>query len=198
MTTSIGSDHGYQNGDINDTLKLIDYCKSEAGSRQRQSRGDSPWTRPEPWSIGAAADEAAPGAALDEETRLSLYAWGSSLSAMLVRVRDRFDGDLDQYLIHLVFVLAELAEAKQATLARSRGPQVRRPAARGLNALSIAEITRIPRETTRRKLKALVRSGHVRRDPDGLYRLGAGLGLEDFLSDPLFRRAAAPAAARQR
>lgn len=186
MTTSMRSDHGCQKGDVTDALKLIEYSNSELGLSNRQDVVQPFRPRPEPRSI----EDEVETASLDEETRLSLYSWGSSLSAMLVRVRDRFDGDLDQYLIHLVFVLAELAEAKAAARARPRGVQARPPGARGLNALSIAEITRIPRETTRRKLKALVRSGRVHRDADGLYRLGGGLGIDDFLSDPLFRRSA--------
>jgi hypothetical protein len=115
---------------------------------------------------------------------------------MLVRARGRFDGDLDQYLIYLVLLLGELAEAKTAAQARSRGRPVRPSAARGLNALSVSEITSIPRETTRRKLKALVRSGRVRRDAEGLYHLSGGIGQEDVLSEPLFWRAAALDAGR--
>jgi hypothetical protein len=180
--------YGYQNGDVCDAFELTEYCQSSPELSGDEDVDQSLWARRQPRSIPIASAKSET-TALDETTRLSLYAWGSSLSAMLVRVRDRFDGDLDQYLIHLVFVLAELAEAKAAT--RARGPQARPSARGGLNALSIAEITRIPRETTRRKLKALVRSGRLHRDADGLYRLGGGLGLEDFLSDPLFRRAAA-------
>jgi hypothetical protein len=188
VTTLIRNTYGYQNGDVTDELELIEYCHSTAPGGQDVVQPLRP--RPELRPVAAAPDKTGT-TAIDEDTRLSLYAWGSSLSAMLVRVRDRFDGDLDQYLIHLVFVLAELAEAKAPARVRPIGTQVRPSAPRGLNALSIAEITRIPRETTRRKLKALVRSGRVHRDSDGLYRLGGGLGLEDFLADPLFRRAAA-------
>ncbi|OYX31738.1 MAG: hypothetical protein B7Y99_09660 [Caulobacterales bacterium 32-69-10] len=112
------------------------------------------------------------------------YRWGGLLSSTLIRIRSRFRGDLDQYLIYLVFLLNDLSrEISTRSL-----PAGRRPEARGLNALSIAEITGIPRETARRKLQMLVAEGYVERAFDGLYYLGDRYGLDQFFFDlsPLF------------
>jgi hypothetical protein len=180
---SPNENQSYRIHNVSDTVELNKYY--ETGDAQSAIRE----FRSEQRSINVVAEQA-PTPALDDEMRLSLYDWGSRLSAMLVRVRDRFDGDLDRYLIYMVFLLAQLSEAKALAQARSRGRPIRPLAARGLNALSISEITRIPRETTRRKLKALVRSGRLRRDADGLYHLVSTLGFEDVFPDPLFWPAA--------
>lgn len=119
----------------------------------------------------------AQGGALDEDSARFLYRWGGQLSAALVRIRSRFDGDLDQYLLFLVFVLAELSQNMAAGGRR-----------RGLNALSLSEITQIPRETARRKLRALADAGYLERDADGLYVLGGRYGVDQFFDElqPLF------------
>ncbi|MFN3520759.1 MAG: hypothetical protein ACK4YQ_00810 [Phenylobacterium sp.] len=129
-----------------------------------------------------AASEPVPGY-LDQDVSRFFYRWGGHLSATLVRVRSRFDGDLDQYLLYLVFLLSEL----QQTIAaggqdRSFAPR------RGLNALSLSDITQIPRETARRKLLALADRGFLVRDDQGLFVLGDRYGLDDFFRDlkPLF------------
>jgi hypothetical protein len=59
---------------------------------------------------------------------------------------------------------------------------------RGLNALSLSDITQIPRETTRRKLLALAERGYLVREEDGLFVLGDLYGVDQFFSDlkPLF------------
>lgn len=121
---------------------------------------------------------------LEQDVMRFFYRWGGHLSTTLVKVRSRFDGDLDQYLLYLVFLLAEISESMP------RGP--RAPATfrrrRGLNALSLAEITQIPRETTRRKLLALVQRGYLVREPDGLFTLGQAYDIDQFFGDlkPLF------------
>ena len=101
-----------------------------------------------------------------------LYRWAGQFSAALVRIRGRFDGDLDQYLLYLVFVLQEISSSGNGA-GRTRG----------LNALSLSEITQIPRETARRKLLALARAGYLRRDEEGLYYLGDAYGVEEVLNE---------------
>lgn len=118
---------------------------------------------------------------LQQDVMRFFYRWGGHLSSTLITVRSRFDGDLDQYLLYLVFLLAEISESVP------RGPATlhRR---RGLNALSLAEITQIPRETTRRKLLNLVERGYLVREPDGLFTLGQAYDIDQFFGDlkPLF------------
>ena len=132
-------------------------------------------------------DEPSPGY-LDQDVGKFFYRWGGQLSATLIRIRGRFQGDLDQYLLYLVFLLAELSQQVAAAEAAARGarPPTQKP--RGLNALSIADITRVPRETTRRKLQALQEGGYLVRGPDGLYYLGEEYGIDAFFYDlsPLF------------
>jgi len=122
---------------------------------------------------------------LNQDVSKFFYRWGGLLSSTLIRIRTRFHGDLDQYLIYLVFLLDDLGLTVAAREAgRRRGVEQ----ARGLNALSIAEVTTIPRETARRKLQLLVASGYIERGEDGLYYLGDRYGLDQFFYDlsPLF------------
>ncbi|MFA5600743.1 MAG: hypothetical protein WDA06_09130 [Phenylobacterium sp.] len=100
-----------------------------------------------------------------------LYRWAGQFSAALVRIRSRFDGDLDQYLLYLVFVLQEISTAS------GNGRR------RGLNALSLSEITQIPRETARRKLLTLAQAGYLRRDEEGLYYLGDAYGVDEVFDE---------------
>lgn len=125
-----------------------------------------------------AADEASSNS-LDVETMRSYYRWGGHLSTALVRIRSKFDGDLDQCLLYLIFLLAELSEAMPRG---PRPPQTFRRR-RGLNALSLAEITQIPRETARRKLLALVERGYLVREGDGLFTLGDAYDASQFFDD---------------
>ena len=120
--------------------------------------------------------------ALDVETMRSYYRWGGHLSTALVRIRSKFDGDLDQCLLYLIFLLSELSQTMAST-----APD-RAFARRGLNALSLSDITQIPRETARRKLLALAERGYLVRAEDGLFVLGDLYGLDEFFTDlkPLF------------
>jgi hypothetical protein len=127
------------------------------------------------------AEEPVPGY-LDQDVSRFFYRWGGHLSATLVRIRSRFDGDLDQYLLYLIFLLSELSQTMAST-----APD-RAFARRGLNALSLSDITQIPRETARRKLLALAERGYLVRAEDGLFVLGDLYGLDEFFTDlkPLF------------
>ena len=116
------------------------------------------------------------------------YRWGGSLSAVLARIRARYEGDLDQFALHLVVVLAELAAVNAAAEARAKGAErvvVRR---RGVNSQSLAEISRIPRETVRRKLAAMAERGLVAREEDGLWYPGPASDVDQFFYtlSPLF------------
>lgn len=118
---------------------------------------------------------------LDQDAARFLYRWGGRLSETLVRIRSRFHGDLDQYLLYLVFILSEISSAGNGAAGKRRG----------LNALSLSEITQIPRETARRKLLALADDGYLRRDAEGLYYLGEAYGVDEVFEDlkPLFGEA---------
>lgn len=116
------------------------------------------------------------------------YKWGGAFSAVLVRLRGRYDGDLDQFLLHLVFMLTELASANAIAEARAKGATTVIRKRRGLNLLSLAEITRIPRESVRRKLAAMVERGLIVREADGLYYPGPASDIDAFFYSlsPLF------------
>lgn len=119
-----------------------------------------------------AATPTTPRASADDELR-RLYKLGGRFSVGLIEMRRRFGGDLDQYLIYMIVMLAELAHRRAATA----------PSPNGLNAFSIAEITCIPRETVRRKLRIMGDAGHIRRGADGLYYPGPGADLERFSTE---------------
>jgi hypothetical protein len=134
---------------------------------------------------------------LDQDVSRFFYRWGGELSSILIRVRARFDGDLDQYLLYSIFLLGELAQqvATAETDARGDPPRPREP--KGMNALSLSDITLIPRETARRKLQQLVADGYLRREGEGLYFLADRYGLDAFFWDlkPLFWERLVPPAA---
>ena len=135
------------------------------------------------WRV--AAGTAAPvvaepqASAPEVDDRRRLYRWGGRFSVALVAMRARFGGDLDQYLIYLIFMLAEQAHQRAARSATAVPPA----RVAGLNALSVAEITRIPRETVRRKLRAMVDHGHILRGEDGLYYPGPATDLDRFFDE---------------
>lgn len=94
----------------------------------------------------------------------SFYRWSLQLSSALARSRERLGGDLDQLLIYMAFVDDE---AYRRAVPRPGDERC------GLNALSVADITGIARETTRRKLRALADGGFLRQGRDGRYYLTA-------------------------
>lgn len=132
---------------------------------------------------------------LGQDVSRFFYKWGGAFSSVLVKLRVRYDGDLDQFLIHLVFMLSELSGVNAAALAKAKGAQTVIIRRKGLNTLSLADITRIPRESVRRKLAALAERGLVAREDDGLYYLGPAADLDRFFYDlaPLFWDGARPA-----
>ncbi len=115
----------------------------------------------------------------DARLQKGLYRWGTLLSSTLMRLRTQFGGDFDQYLIYMTFVLSDISRRSINT----PGATGQFRPARGMNTLSIAEITEIPRETTRRKLKLLVESGRLKRTPDRLYHLGDTETADEFLEE---------------
>ena len=133
--------------------------------------------------------ETAFGVSGSDEVHRLFYRWGGALSSTLVRLRQRFEGDLDQYLLAQVFLQAEFSQTLASPGSGSSGDGAATRPRRGMNALSLADITRIPRETARRKLQILAAGGYVARGEDGLYYLGLRYGLDAYLCDlgPLFR-----------
>ena len=89
-----------------------------------------------------------------------MYRWTGALFEVLTQTKNRFGGDLDQYLLYMAFVQAETARA----LSGGRG-------AAGLNALGAAQTCGMPRETARGKLWRLTALGLLRIGQDGLYHL---------------------------
>lgn len=129
-------------------------------------------------------------APIEENSRISLleakrrYRWCQKWTEALSRLRQDFNGDLDQYLLFLVFKQDEMAATLSAlgNGAGNTASLVRE--LRGMNAMSVAEICGIPRETARRKLKRLVEQKIIGIGSDGLYYLApattAARSIEDM------------------
>lgn len=89
-------------------------------------------------------------------------------SVLLIKLRRELGNDLD-----MVLILAVIAERYYAAIERSLGPDAEavtlRPSAEGcgINAHSVALYTAIPRETVRRKVKALVAKGWLDCEANG-------------------------------
>ncbi|HEX4198410.1 MAG TPA: hypothetical protein VHZ26_13320 [Caulobacteraceae bacterium] len=158
--------------------------RSKVGEAAPRASDASRSFRPAP----ARADQAPTADYLEQDVWRFFYRWGGLLSSTLIRIRSRFDGDLDQYLLYLIFLLAELAQITARADAEARGHRPQPERRRGMNALSLSDITRVPRETTRRKLQLLVEHGYLTRGETGLYYLGDSYGLDAFFADlsPLF------------
>jgi len=91
----------------------------------------------------------------------SFYRQMSGFSTTLIDLRDEFEGDMDRFLVYLIVLLDDVSRVASGTGAKGGG----------VSALSIAEITRIPRETVRRKVGLLVASGLLRREGYAHYHL---------------------------
>lgn len=95
----------------------------------------------------------------------------SGFCTTLIDGRDEFEGDIDRFLVYLIVLLDDLARASQ----RSRSGGV------GVSALSIAEITGIPRETVRRKVALLVASNLITREGHAHYHISAPQSTAGFV-----------------
>ena len=87
---------------------------------------------------------------------------------LLITLRREFDGDLDRMLVLAVIGLRTLparraAGASYAAFQAGRLPDLPSP----INVQSIADTSGIPRETVRRKVMALERSGWIERHEGG-------------------------------
>jgi len=110
----------------------------------------------------------------------ALYRWTIALSERLAQMRLSFQGDLDAFLIFLIFAADTLRRPRLDP--RSAEGDASQPPG-GINALSVSEITGIPRETARRKLQSLITMGYVVRDASGLYNVDPRCNLESLLAD---------------
>jgi hypothetical protein len=112
------------------------------------------------------------------------YRWCQKWTEVLSRLRQDFNGDLDQYLLLLVFKQDEMASTLSALGNGAGNTASPDRELRGMNAMSVAEICGIPRETARRKLKRLVERKIIGMGPDGLYYLApattAARSIEDM------------------
>lgn len=89
-----------------------------------------------------------------------------AFSVLLIKLRHELGNDLD-----MVLILAVIAERYYAAIEQSQGagPDGRPQPAEGygINTHSVALYTEIPRETVRRKIKALVAKGWLESDANG-------------------------------
>ena len=88
------------------------------------------------------------------------YRWTAALADTLVDRRRRFDGELDQYLLYMTVVQAEVERSFSPARAQA-----------GLNALSLAESCGLARETARTKLRRMTGAGLLALSEDNLLRL---------------------------
>ena len=92
----------------------------------------------------APTDENSPVSLLEAKRR---YRWCQRWTEVLARLRHDFNGDLDQYLLFLVFKQDEMATTL-STFGNGAGHAASFDRElRGMNAMSVAEICGIPRET---------------------------------------------------
>lgn len=88
---------------------------------------------------------------------------------LLIHLRSALGNDLD-----MVLILAVIAERQYSARQQTGEPgqsgddPARQTYPTGINALSVAEYTGIPRETARRKIALLISNGWVLRDPCGI------------------------------
>jgi hypothetical protein len=85
---------------------------------------------------------------------------------LLIVLRRQFEGDLDAALILTVLSVGARSEDWAGILRVGEGDTAMTPT----NTQSIAEITGIPRESVRRKLKALAERGWISRDASGRWQ----------------------------
>jgi hypothetical protein len=93
-------------------------------------------------------------------------AHNASLAELLIVLRGQFDGDLDAMLILTVLSVGARTDDWARVLAEGVGHTT----SSATNTQSIADITGIPRESVRRKMKMLARKGWVSRDDAGRWQ----------------------------
>jgi DNA-binding MarR family transcriptional regulator len=91
-----------------------------------------------------------------------------AFTELLIQLRQAFSGDLDRMLILGIIGSRTMPSPRFDGVNIDQFAQGEvKPGPRPINAQSIAECSGIPRETVRRKLQALERSGWVERDANG-------------------------------
>lgn len=88
---------------------------------------------------------------------------------LLVELRSRFDGDLDRMIVLAVIGARTmpLSRTRDLDFGQFMGGGLKPEAPRPINVQSIAEYSGIPRETVRRKVRALEAAGLVERHESG-------------------------------
>jgi hypothetical protein len=96
-------------------------------------------------------------------------AHNAGLAELLITLRRQFGGDLDAMLILLILGVGTEAENWPGVLL-DRSDQATKMHPTSVQ--SIAEISGIPRESVRRKMRALAEKGWIRRNERGLWQPG--------------------------
>lgn len=113
-----------------------------------------------------------------EDTRVFVQLMGTLIHRLDVDRRQLYDNDLDMASVAGAVALestdANLKLAEFRDKYRNLRTVIGMEGQRGVNALSIAQYTRIPRETVRRKLKRLVEKGAVTEKTRGAYVIKPG------------------------
>lgn len=130
----------------------------------------------------------------------------SSFNKLLIQLRKAFDGDLDLMLVLAVIGDRTRPDGWQPEPVTYRQITRRKGAEHlqiPINIQSVAEYSGIPRETVRRKVRALEQKGWVQRDADGHLKISpsAAMDLERSTTDSIQYLAAissAVLAAKQR
>jgi len=104
------------------------------------------------------------------------YAFVEFLTAHLTDISNAFDGDLQQALLLAVIGQMRLRARLQADVTGEALPP---PEEHSITASRLADVTGIPRETVRRKLKLLEARGWIARRQDGAVYLMADASGKD-------------------
>jgi predicted transcriptional regulator len=140
---------------------------SEYGSRRdargrRRRKGDRGMQKDDPSALSPAARADAAAEAFRAAYPAYQHRWVEFFVEHLTDVSRTFEGDLQQAILLAIIGQARLAALRGGDA--STGP-------RGTNASRLAEVTGIPRETVRRKLRALEERGWIAQDEAGIWRM---------------------------
>ena len=138
--------------------------------------------------LGLIKSESAETPIVEAAALTSFYRQMSGFCTTLIDLRDEFEGDMDRFLVYLIVMLDDVSRVASGSSGKGGG----------VSALSIAEITRIPRETVRRKVGLLVSSGMLRREGYAHYHLTENADspkLIERFAKLVMSRTTAPAAA---